>query len=123
MLNDIPHGARSASPRRCANSGRRSVLRSLFDVSFDYLATPRLIKLSFVVAHILIVLQCLMLLLFGWSLLSWAWGWGLFFVVGAPVAWLFEIIVVRIFMEAAIIRFRGVEYLRVMKDRGYEDQL
>ena len=51
----------------CANAHAGGAIPSLFDVTFDYLVTPRLIKFSFVVAHILIGLQCLMVLLFGWK--------------------------------------------------------
>ncbi|HEY7488767.1 MAG TPA: DUF4282 domain-containing protein [Streptosporangiaceae bacterium] len=96
----------------------KGFLGSLLDVNFNYLVTPKLIKLFFVLSLMLISLQCLVFLALGLWIASWdnGWAWGVFLIIATPVVWLFEVVLVRILMEAIIVRFKGVEYLRIMKD-------
>jgi hypothetical protein len=97
----------------------KGFLGSLLDVNFDHMVTPKLIKLFYGVSLLLISLQCLTFFGIGlwiFSLQDW-WAWGLIMAVAAPLVWVFELLLVRIFMEAAITRFKSVEYLRIIKDK------
>jgi hypothetical protein len=38
-------------------------------------------------------------------------------ILSSPAIWLFEALLVRIFMETIIVRFKTAEYLRVIKDK------
>jgi hypothetical protein len=92
---------------------------SLFDADFNFLITPILIKSAFRGSLILIGLQCLLQLALGLWIVSWdnGWAWGVFLIIATPVVYLNEVILVRILLEAIIVHFKGVEYLRIMKDR------
>ncbi|MFG2005735.1 DUF4282 domain-containing protein [Spirillospora sp. NPDC048911] len=95
------------------------MIGALFDTDFDHLVTPKLIKLWYVIALLLISMQCLIFLGFGLYVASWDdfWAWGVILVVASPLVWLFETLLVRIVMEAVVVRFKGVEHLRVIKDK------
>lgn len=97
----------------------KGLLGALFDADFDSLVTPKLIKLWYVLSLLLITLQCLVFLGLGLWIASWNdfWAWGILMIVASPLVWLFEVLLVRIFMEAVVVRFKGVEHLRVIKDK------
>jgi len=42
---------------------------------------------------------------------------GTLVILSSPVIWLFEAVMVRIFMETIVVRFKTAEYLRVIKDK------
>jgi len=102
-----------------AEAATKGFFGSLLDVNFNYLVTPKLIKLFFVSSLVLIGLQSLLMLIVGLKVASWddGWAWGVMLLIATPFVWLFEVVLVRIFMEAIIVRFKGVEYLRIMKDK------
>jgi uncharacterized membrane protein len=58
------------------------------------------------------------MLLFGVWVFQYGWLLGLAAFIFTPLMWLFEVILVRIFMEAVIVRFKGVEHLRDLKERS-----
>ncbi|SEG43691.1 protein of unknown function [Thermomonospora echinospora] len=95
------------------------MIGALLDTRFDHLVTPKLIRLWYVVALLLISMQCLVFLALGLWILTWedGWAWGLMTVIATPLVWLFEALMVRIVMEAVVVRFKGVEHLRVIKDK------
>ncbi|MFC5187323.1 DUF4282 domain-containing protein [Actinomadura harenae] len=97
----------------------KGLLGALLDANFDTLVTPKLIKFWYILAILLISLQCLAFLLLGVKIASWDdfWGWGVIMAVASPLVWLFELLMVRILMEAVMVRFKGVEYLHVIKDK------
>jgi uncharacterized membrane protein len=97
---------------------RKGVLAPLLDTNFEELITPRLIKLSYTLALILITLISLVMLAVGIWVFQYGWLLGVATFIFVPLIWLFQVILVRIFMEAIVVRFKGVEYLRVMKDQG-----
>jgi hypothetical protein len=92
---------------------------SLFDVNFNHLVTPKLIKLLYVLLLPAITLWNLGQFAVGLRIASWddAWAWGVMIIIATPVLWLIEIILWRIILEAVVVRFKGVEYLRIMKDK------
>jgi hypothetical protein len=55
----------------------------------------------------------------GLWIFSWQnfWAWGLMMAVASPFVWLFEALLLRMFMESLIVRFKTAEYLRVIKDK------
>ncbi|MFI0451036.1 DUF4282 domain-containing protein [Actinomadura sp. 6N118] len=94
-------------------------MASLFDFNFNYLVTPKLIKASYVLSLLLITLSALMVLATGIWIAQLRNGWllGLIVICASPVIWVFEAILARIFMEAVVVRFKGVEHLRAIKDK------
>ncbi|MEV4255850.1 DUF4282 domain-containing protein [Spirillospora sp. NPDC049652] len=98
---------------------QKGLIAGLLDANFDTLVTPKLIKFWYVLAIVLISLQCLAFLLLGLKIATWDdfWGWGVIMAVASPLVWLFELLMVRILMEAVMVRFKGVEYLHVIKDK------
>ncbi|GLZ09976.1 hypothetical protein Acsp04_02110 [Actinomadura sp. NBRC 104425] len=97
----------------------KGLFGALFDANFDHLVTPKLIKLCYVLALLLVTLSALMVLVIGVWVFQLRNGWllGLLIMLCAPVIWIFEAVLVRIFMEAVVVRFKGVEHLRVIKDK------
>ncbi|GAA3944428.1 hypothetical protein GCM10023085_28070 [Actinomadura viridis] len=97
----------------------KGLLAALLDANFNHLVTPKLIKLWYVIALLLISLQCLIFLGFGIWIATWDdfWAWGVIMVVATPLVWLFELLMVRILMEAVVVRFKGVEHLRAIRDK------
>ncbi|MEU5880307.1 DUF4282 domain-containing protein [Spirillospora sp. NPDC047279] len=92
---------------------------ALFDFNFNHLVTPKLIKAFYVLSLLLISLSALMVVAIGLWIMQLRNGWllGLIVIGSSPVIWVFEAILARIFMEAVVVRFKGVEHLRVIKDK------
>lgn len=97
----------------------KGLVGALFDANFNHLVTPKLIKLWYVLSLVLITLQCLVFLFLGLWIAGWEdfWAWGIIMIIASPLVWLFELLLVRILMEAVVVRFKGVEHLRVIKDK------
>jgi hypothetical protein len=107
------------APRDAAPPPAKGFFGSLFDWNFNYLVTPKLIKIYFILSVVLITLQCVLILAFGLWVLSWD-DWtvvGLFLVLATPFVWVLEIMLVRMILEWFIFGFKGTEYLRILKDR------
>ncbi|WP_395104304.1 DUF4282 domain-containing protein [Actinomadura sp. SCN-SB] len=98
----------------------KGLFGALFDADFDHLITPKLVKLWYVLGLLLITLQCVILMGFGLWVATWDdwWAWGLILAVASPLVWLFELLLVRIFMEAVVVRFKQADYLRAIKDKS-----
>ncbi|MFC4911169.1 DUF4282 domain-containing protein [Actinomadura gamaensis] len=98
---------------------QKGVVAALLDANFDTFVTPKLIKFWYILAILLVSVQCLAFLLLGLRIATWDdfWGWGVIMAVASPFVWLFELLMVRILMEAVMVRFKGVEYLNVIKDK------
>lgn len=93
---------------------------ALFDANFNHLITPKLIKLLYVLLLIAITLWNVGQLALGLAIANWddGWAWGVILIVATPITWLIEILLWRIILEAIVVRFKGVEYLRIMKDKS-----
>jgi Domain of unknown function (DUF4282) len=100
-------------------SPRKGFFGSLFDANFNYLVTPKLVKLVYILLLIAVTLWNLGQFLLGVRIASWqdGWAWGVMIIIATPILWLIEIILWRIILEAVVVRFKGVEYLRIMKDK------
>ncbi|POM25066.1 hypothetical protein BTM25_37080 [Actinomadura rubteroloni] len=97
----------------------KGLIGALFDANFDYLVTPKLVKVFYILALMLITLSALMVVGAGiWiSQLRNGWLVGLLVMCAGPVVWLFEMLLARLFLEAVVVRFKIAEYLRVIKDK------
>ncbi|MFC6878322.1 MULTISPECIES: DUF4282 domain-containing protein [Actinomadura] len=97
----------------------KGLFGALLDANFDYLVTPKLIKVFYILALLLISLFALMVVALGIWVAQLRNGWllGLLIMLSSPVMWFFQAILARIFMEAVVVRFKGVEHLRVIKDK------
>jgi hypothetical protein len=103
-----------------AEPADKGLLGALLDTDFNALVTPKLAKTVYVLSLMLITLECLGVLLFGlWALVSTRfWLGGLIVIIAAPLLWLVQMLLVRIFMEAVVVRFKQAEYLRIIKDKS-----
>ncbi len=97
----------------------KGLFGALFDANFDHLVTPKLIKLFYILSLMLVSLSALIVVATGIWVASLRNGWlvGLLIICSAPVIWVFEAILTRIFMEAVVVRFKSAEHLRVIKDK------
>lgn len=118
------HGPGPAAPPPGAWERRpappeKGVIGALLDTRFNHLVTPKLIRLWYIVALLLISLQCLVFFFLGLWMATWddGWAWGVIMIIACPLVWLFEALLVRIAMEAMVVRFKGVEHLRVIRDK------
>ncbi|MFD0685024.1 DUF4282 domain-containing protein [Actinomadura fibrosa] len=103
-----------------AERSEKGLVGALFDANFNHLVTPKLIKLFYILSLLLISLSALSVVAIGIWVAQLRNGWllGLIIMCSSPVVWFFEAILARIFMEAVVVRFKGVEYLRVIKDKS-----
>ena len=97
----------------------KGLLGALLDANFNSLVTPKLAKTFYVLSLLLVSLECLGILMFGlWVLVSTQfWLGGLILIVATPLIWLGQMLLIRIFMEAVVVRFKQAEYLRIIKDK------
>ncbi|MFV2174617.1 DUF4282 domain-containing protein [Actinomadura sp. LOL_016] len=98
----------------------KGLLGSLFDTNFNSLVTPKLIKAFYTLSLLLISLSALIVVALGIWVFQLRNGWlvGLLIMCSAPIIWLFQAMLFRIFMEAIMVRFKSTEYLRIIKDKS-----
>jgi uncharacterized protein DUF4282 len=75
----------------------------LFDLSFGQFITPSIIKLLFILAITLVSLTALGIFIGGLAQIDEG---GIFFVILAPIFWLFGVIYTRVLLELVIVFFR-----------------
>lgn len=92
---------------------------ALLDLNFNYLVTPKIIKLFYALALLVVTLSALTVLAVGLWVFQLRNGWlvGLLVMGSAPFIWILGALLVRIFMEAVVVRFKSTEYLRIIKDK------
>jgi Domain of unknown function (DUF4282) len=116
-----PTGAPPPSQEEWAPPQRtdKGVFGTLFDANFDHMITPKLVKLWYVLVLMLITLQCVLFLGIGLWIANWEdfWAWGLIMMLASPLVWLFELLLLRIFMEAVVVRFKQAEHLLAIKNK------
>jgi len=79
---------------------------SLFDFSFDNFVFPKIIKFLYALAVVVVAIAYLGAIVYGFKLGSME---GLGAVVLGPIAALFYLIMIRVWMEVAIVLFRIYE--------------
>jgi hypothetical protein len=98
----------------------KSLLGALLDANFDSLVTPRLLKLFYALSMVMVSLECLAIVGFAiWIIsLDFYWAVAVLLIIATPLIWFFQMLFVRIVMEALVVRFKQAEYLRVIKDKS-----
>lgn len=96
----------------------KGLFGSLFDLSFDNLVTTKLLRMMYTLAILCVTGFNLVLFLFGWSLAAgrfWPFlGWTM--VVGVPVLWLAELIMVRVVVEYLIVQHKIASDLTIVRE-------
>jgi Domain of unknown function (DUF4282) len=95
----------------------KGLIARLLDTSFDDLITSSVIRAAYRLALVVTTLWTLFILLVGLWLFQYGWLLTIMAFIAAPLIWLSTMLGARLFLEAIIVHFKGVEYLRVMKDR------
>ncbi|TDE26297.1 DUF4282 domain-containing protein, partial [Actinomadura sp. 6K520] len=102
-------------PRDPAGKG---IAGTLFDMNFDHMVTPKLVKIIYALALVPITLLALLI---GWYALAYLQEGpavvGLVLLVAAPLIWIFQVLMTRVFLEFVINQFKVSEYLRAIKDK------
>jgi hypothetical protein len=96
-----------------------SIVAALFDVNFDRLLAPQLIKLVYVIFLVLTVAWGLVSVSIGLWIATWDdwWAWGLIMVAATPLSCLLGLLVFRLLLESIVVRFKQAEHLRAIKDK------
>lgn len=94
-------------------------MAALLDFNFDYLVAPKIIKLLNVVGLLGVSFFAFVVVLTGLWVFQLRNGevLGLFILLSSPVVWVVQALLVRIFLESVIVRFKEMEYLRSIKDK------
>ncbi|NEA25431.1 DUF4282 domain-containing protein [Actinomadura bangladeshensis] len=98
----------------------KGLLAALLDANFDSLVTPRLLRLFYALSMVMVTLECLAIVGFAIWIISmdFYWAVAVLLVLATPLIWFFQMLFVRILMEAVVVRFKQAEYLRVIKDKS-----
>jgi Domain of unknown function (DUF4282) len=91
---------------------------SLFDFSFDNFIATKLVKFLYVLTLILLSIASLVYLVLGLVALGNGSGYGLLFIILAPVIWLFGLVVSRLYLELVIVMFKISEDIKDIRDNG-----
>ncbi|TDC59334.1 DUF4282 domain-containing protein [Actinomadura sp. GC306] len=87
-------------------------------MNFDHMVTPKLVKIIYALALVPITLLALLI---GWYALAYLQEGpavvGLVLLVAAPLIWIFQVLMTRVFLEFVINQFKVSEYLRAIKDK------
>lgn len=97
--------------------GDKGVVGALFDLNFDHMVTPRLIKLSYVLAIVVYSLIALVMLLFVWSFSVWNKPLAFATLVATPIVWLAGLLSTRLVLEFVINQFKVTEHLKAIRER------
>jgi Domain of unknown function (DUF4282) len=96
----------------------KGLFGSLLDRNFDDLATIKLLRMLYTLAMLCVTGFNLILFLFGWSLAAgtfWPFlGWTM--IIGVPVMWLAELIMVRVVAEYLIVQHKIASDLSIVRE-------
>lgn len=97
----------------------KGLLGALLDTNFDSLVTPKLLKLFYALSMVMVTLECLAIVGFAIWIISmdFYWAVAVLLIIATPLIWFFQMLFVRILMEAVVVRFKQAEYLRIIKDK------
>ena len=96
----------------------RGFFGSLFDFSFDNFIATKLVKFLYVLTLIMLSIASLVYLVLGLVALGNGSGYGLLFIILAPVIWLFGLVVSRLYLELVIVMFKISEDIKDIRDNG-----
>jgi hypothetical protein len=96
----------------------KGLFGSLFDRSFDNLVTTKLLRMLYTLAIVCVTGFNLVFFLFGWSLAAgsfWPFlGWVI--LMGVPVLWLAELVMVRVVVEYLIVQHKIATDLTIVRE-------
>jgi hypothetical protein len=103
-----------------SDQGSRSkgFLEALLDFKFERSVTARLVRVLYTVAVVLITMSSLVMLVFGFYVYQYGWLLSLMTILAAPLIWVFQVVMVRIFLEFVINQFRITEELQEIRREG-----
>ncbi|WP_433181234.1 DUF4282 domain-containing protein [Actinoallomurus sp. CA-150999] len=110
-------GSPGYPPRRPTDKG---FLGALFDLNFDHTVTAKLIRIVYVLSILLISCNSLAVLGIGVWVFQLRNGWflGLVIIGSSPVIWLFQLVMIRMFLEFVINQFKVTEHLNAIRSQG-----
>lgn len=115
-----PAGYGPGNPHPAPNQRQlqgKGFLATLVDTNFDSMITVRLARTIYTIMIVMITLFALVVLWYGFSFFTWNSGLALMTIVAAPLIWLFDLLLVRVFMEFVINQFKITEHLKALRDR------
>lgn len=96
----------------------KGLFGSLFDRSFDNPVTTKLLRMLYTLAVLCVTGVNVVFFLFGWSLAAgsfWPFlGWVI--VIGVPVMWLAEVVMVRVVVEYLIVQHKIATDLTIVRE-------
>jgi Domain of unknown function (DUF4282) len=90
---------------------------ALFDINFDHMITVRLARAIYTMILVMISLFALVVLWYGLSFFAWNATLAVMTIIAAPLIWLFDLVLVRVFMEFVINQFKITEHLKALRER------
>ena len=104
-------------PGRPPAQGEKGFLGALFDLNFDHMVTPRLIKGSYLFAVLLSSMVAVVWLIVGFWLFHYGYLLTVFIVLFTPPVWLASLIAVRMSLEFVINQFKITEHLKAIREQ------
>jgi hypothetical protein len=104
---------------RAANN--KGFFGSLFDFTFDNFIAPKLVRFLFVLSMIGLSISTIVMMIAGLATLTQdgsAKLVGLLLIVLAPLAWFVGLIVIRLYLELAIVMFKISDDLKDIRDNN-----
>lgn len=97
----------------------KGLLGALLDANFNSMVTPKLLKVFYALSMVMVTLECIAIIGFAiWIIsLDFYWALAVLLIIATPLIWFFQMLFVRILMEAVVVRFKQAEYLRIIKDK------
>jgi hypothetical protein len=113
-------------PQYRPSTGRRTdndkgFFGALFDFSFDNFIAPKLVKFLFVISLIGVTIYTVVMIIAGFAMMSEAGGAkaaGVLLVALSPIAWFIGLIVIRLYLELAIVMFKISDDIKDIRDNG-----
>ncbi len=95
---------------------------ALFDFGFDNFIAPKLVKFLFVISLIGITIYTIVMVVAGFGMLSQGaqsqQAAGVLLVALSPFAWFIGLIVIRLYLELAIVMFKISDDIKDIRDSG-----
>jgi hypothetical protein len=113
-----PPGHDSQPPAPGAGYVRgKSLLGNLFDLTFDHMVTPQLIKGAYFFAVLFTSMTAVVWLIIGFWLFQYGWLLTVLIVLFTPPLWVLSLIGIRMCLELLINQFKITEHLKAMRER------
>lgn len=95
---------------------------ALFDFGFDNFIAPKLVKFLFVISLIAVTIYTIVMVVAGFAMLSQGaesqQAAGVLLIALSPFAWFIGLIVIRLYLELAIVMFKISDDIKDIRDNG-----